>query len=261
MRATFDDPGRRRVEILGVAVSATDPTAVLERIAGWLDRREANYVCVNTVHSLLCAREDPRLREIYRRAGIVTPDGMPLVWISRWRGESAVRRVYGPDLLLACCETFRSRGIRHYFYGGAEGVAERLADRLQARFPGLKVAGTMSPPFRRLDADEREDIARRVEATKPDIIWVGLGCPKQDYWMADHVQRLAPAVQIGVGAAFDFHSGRKRQAPIWMRRSGLEWLFRLLSEPRRLAGRYLVGNTRFVALVLAEELRLRRVGA
>lgn len=249
-------PGR--VEILGVGVSAIDPGEALRQIEGWLESRERRYVCVNTVHSLLCAQDDPVLREVYREAAMVTPDGMPLVWLSRRRGESDVRRVYGPDLMLACCDVFRERGARHYFYGGAEGVPQLLAERLTERYPGLQVAGGYSPPFRTLTEAEDAAVVDRINEARPDFVWVGLGAPKQDHWMADHVGRLTAPVLVGVGAAFDFHAGLKRQAPAWMQERGLEWFFRLLSEPRRLAGRYLAGNSRFVALVLAEELRLRR---
>ncbi|MGI9037994.1 MAG: WecB/TagA/CpsF family glycosyltransferase [Gemmatimonadota bacterium] len=195
---------------------------------------------------------------MYRDAAMVTPDGMPLVWLSRRRGRPEVSRVYGPDLMLSCCDSFRDRGARHYFYGGAEGVPEQLASSLTERFPGLEVAGGFSPPYRDLTEAENREIVARINESRPDFVWVGLGCPKQDFWMAEHRDELEAPVLVGVGAAFDFHSGRKRQAPSWMQSRGLEWLFRLLSEPRRLAGRYVAGNSRFIALVLAEELRLRR---
>lgn len=251
------NPLPARVEILGVGVSAIDPNEALRHIGTWLDSRDKHYVCVNTVHSLLCAQDDPALLDVYRDAAMVTPDGMPLVWLSRHRGQPGVQRVYGPDLMLACCDVFRDRGARHFFYGGAEGVPELLAARLTERFPGLQVAGGYSPPFRPLNAAEEAVIVERINDVRPDFVWVGLGCPKQDHWMADHIGRLTAPVLVGVGAAFDFHAGRKRQAPSWMQKRGLEWLFRLASEPRRLAARYIAGNARFVALVLAEELRRR----
>lgn len=246
-----------RVDILGVEVSAIDMEEALTTIESWIDAGERHYVCVNTVNSLLAALDDPELAEVYRRAGLVTPDGMPLVWISRWRGHPRVGRVYGPDLMLACCDRFRERGVRHYFYGGAEGVPEALTERLQAGYPGLEVVGSQSPPFRPLTGDELLRDIRRINEASPDIVWVGLGAPKQDYWMAANIDRLEAPVLMGVGAAFDFHAGVKRQAPTWMRRNGLEWLFRFLTEPRRLAGRYIVGNSRFLALLAAEELRRR----
>lgn len=246
-----------RVDILGTGVSAITPDEALRQMAGWLDRREKHYVCVNTVHSLLCAHDDPRLREIYAAAGMVTPDGMPLVWLTRRRGHPQVERVYGPNLMLACCDHFRERGARHFFYGGGEGVPELLSERLAERFPGLRVAGRYSPPFRPLTGADDARVVDRINRSDADFVWVGLGCPKQDHWMAEHAERLNATVLVGVGAAFDFHAGRKRQAPKWMQRNGLEWLFRLLSEPRRLGGRYVVGNSRFILLLLAEELRRR----
>jgi N-acetylglucosaminyldiphosphoundecaprenol N-acetyl-beta-D-mannosaminyltransferase len=245
------------VQILGVPVSAIDMTDALATIAGWIANRDHQYVCVNTVNSVLAALDDPQLAEVYRNAGLVTPDGMPLVWISRARGHSRVSRVYGPDLMLACCDTFRKHGVRHFLYGGAEGVPERLSEKLSARFPGLTVAGAYSPPFRALTEDERVRDIERINESTPDIVWVGLGAPKQDYWMAANRHQIEAPVLIGVGAAFDFHAGVKRQAPVWMRRRGLEWLFRLATEPGRLAHRYIVGNSRFLGLLAAEEFRRR----
>jgi N-acetylglucosaminyldiphosphoundecaprenol N-acetyl-beta-D-mannosaminyltransferase len=248
-------PDRDSVEILGVPVSAIDMDDALSTIRAWISEREHQYVCVNTVNSVLAALDDPQLTEVYENAGLVTPDGMPLVWISRTRGHSRVRRVYGPDLMLACCDQLRAPGVRHYLYGGADGVPELLAERLVARFPGLKVVGAYSPPFRDLTEEERSRDIERINEASPDIVWVGLGAPKQDHWMSVNRSQIEAPVLIGVGAAFDFHAGVKRQAPVWMRRSGLEWLFRLMSEPGRLAGRYLVGNSRFLGLILAEEFR------
>jgi len=169
-----------------------------------------------------------------------------------------VSRVYGPDLMLALCEESKEKGYRHFFYGGAEGVADELAASLTERYPGLQVAGTYSPPFRPLTEDEDQQVVDLINRSGADIVWVGLGTPKQDFWVADHVGRLEAPVLLAVGAAFDFHSGRKRQAPRWMQRAGLEWLFRLLTEPRRLWYRYLVLNPLFIALVTLQLLGLRR---
>jgi N-acetylglucosaminyldiphosphoundecaprenol N-acetyl-beta-D-mannosaminyltransferase len=185
---------------------------------------------------------------------------MPLVWLSRLQGFHHVERVYGPDLMLALCERLAAKGYRHFFYGGAEGVPEQLASVLQKRFPGLQVAGTFSPPFRSLTADEDDRIVQMINAAAPDIVWVGLSTPKQERWMAGHRERLTAPVLIGVGAAFDFLTGRKPQAPRWMQRAGLEWLFRLLTEPRRLWRRYLINNPLFVALVVLQALGVRRYG-
>jgi N-acetylglucosaminyldiphosphoundecaprenol N-acetyl-beta-D-mannosaminyltransferase len=183
---------------------------------------------------------------------------MPLVWLSRWHGAREVSRVYGPDLMLAFCERSVGKGYRHYFYGGAEGVPERLADRLCRRFPGLVVAGTYSPPFRALSDAEDAALVERVNAARPDLVWVGLSTPKQERWMAAHRAKLEAPMLIGVGAAFDFHAGLKPQAPRWIQRSGFEWLFRTLSEPRRLGRRYAYIVPMFSLLVLSQEIGVRR---
>jgi N-acetylglucosaminyldiphosphoundecaprenol N-acetyl-beta-D-mannosaminyltransferase len=247
-----------RANILGVGVSALNMAMALEIIEGWIERREPHYVCVTGVHGVMESQRDGELRRIHNRAGLVTPDGMPLVWLSRLQGFHHVERVYGPDLMLALCERSAAKGYRHFFYGGAEGVPEQLASVLQKRFPGLQVAGTFSPPFRPLTPDEDDRIVQMINAAAPDIVWVGLSTPKQERWMAGHRERLTAPVLIGVGAAFDFLTGRKPQAPRWMQRAGLEWLFRLLTEPRRLWRRYLINNPRFVLLVLLQWSGLRR---
>ena len=246
-----------RANILGVGVSAINMTMALEVIEGWIARREPHYVCVTGVHGVMESQRDENLRRIHNQAGLVTPDGMPLVWLSRLKGFRHVDRVYGPDLMLALCERSVTRGCRHFLYGGAKGVPEQLAAVLQQRFPGLCVVGTYSPPFRPLTPEEDRKVVRMINEANPDIVWVGLSTPKQERWMAAHVGRLIAPVLIGVGAAFDFHTGRKPQAPRWMQRSGLEWLFRLLTEPRRLWRRYLVNNPLFVTLVLLQALGLR----
>lgn len=247
-----------RANILGVGISAINMEQALAAIDGWIAQRDPHYVCVCTVHGIMECQNDPALRRLFNASGLATPDGMPLVWISRVQGFRHVRRVYGPDLMLAVCERSVSRGYRHYLYGGKEGVAELLQARLQARFPGLQIVGTHSPPFRPLTSEEDLEDIERIRAARPDIVWVGMSTPKQDIWSADHVSRLGVPVVIGVGAAFDFLSGRKRQAPQWMRRSGFEWLFRLIQEPRRLWRRYLLYNPKFIARLLGQCLGLRR---
>ncbi len=246
-----------RVNILGVGVSAVNMAQALSLIASWIAAQRPNYVCVSNVHSIMSCQKDAELRTIHNRVGLVTPDGMPLVWLSRRAGYRHVERVYGPDLLLALCAYGLPHGYRHFFYGGGIGVAQRLAERLQARFPGLQVAGAFTPPFGTLSAAEDDRITRLLAHSGAHIIWVGLGMPKQERWMAAHTA-LLPQVLIGVGAAFDFHSGMKKQAPLWMQRYGLEWLFRLLSEPRRLWRRYLTTIPLFIALIAAQQLGLRR---
>ncbi len=230
----------------------------IEVIETWIARRDPHYVCVTPVHSVMECQKDEALRRIFNASGLTTPDGMPLVWLSRLRGFHHVDRVYGPDLMLALCTRSVKLGYRHFFYGGAEGVPEQLAAKLERRFPGLQVAGTCSPPFHPMSPEDDKQVILTMNRSKADIIWVGLGSPKQEGWMAAHVGRLSAPALIGVGAAFDFLTGRKKQAPRWMQRSGSEWLFRLLMEPRRLWRRYLSSNPLFVLLVLMQMLGLRQ---
>lgn len=241
-----------RVKVLGIGVSAINMERALDIIEGWISRLERRYVCVTSVHGVMESQTDPELARIHAQAGMVTPDGMPLVWLSRLRGERAVDRVYGPDLLLACCARAAQRGWRFFFYGGDEGVAERLAERLVEQFPGLRVVGTFTPPFRPLTDAEDADVVRRINASDADIVWVGLSTPKQERWMAEHRDRLRVPVLVGVGAAFDINSGRVRQAPRWMRENGLEWTYRLVQEPRRLWRRYILQGSQFVFFVALE---------
>jgi N-acetylglucosaminyldiphosphoundecaprenol N-acetyl-beta-D-mannosaminyltransferase len=249
--------GAGRVNVLGVGVSAVNMALAVERIEGWIARGERHYVCVTGVHGVMESQHDQTLRRIHNRAGLVTPDGMPMVWLSWLGGQRHVDRVYGPDLLDACCERSVARGYRHFFYGGGSGVAERLAERLLGRFPGLRIVGCYTPPFRQLTEEEDAAVVRQINEAEPDIVWVGLSTPKQERWMADHVGRVQASALIGVGAAFDFHAGLKKQAPRWMQRAGLEWFFRLATEPRRLWKRYLVNNPAFVWRVLLQATRVR----
>lgn len=245
-----------RVDVLGVGISAISMPDALEAIAAWIGRKERRYVCVTGVHGVMESQRDPELRAIHNSSGLTTPDGMPMVWAGR-RVGARIDRVYGPDLMLAVCELAARRGWRSYFYGAGPGVADQLAARLSERFPGLVVAGTFSPPFGPVSDEEDEAIVQRIAATAPDLIWVGLSTPKQERWMASHVDRFPHGVLLGVGAAFDIHAGVQRQAPRWMQRSGLEWLYRLSREPRRLARRYLVNNPRFAWAIAINPPRLR----
>ena len=243
-----------RYNVLGVGVSALTLASACEHVVAARGRKHLGYICVTTVHGVSEARANEDFRAILNRSYLTTPDGMPLVWL----GPKGVERVYGPDLLLAACDAGRAAGLRHYFYGGAPGVAEELRRRLTARFPGLEVVGTFTPPFRPLTAEEFGALQADVARAQPDVIWVGVGTPKQERFMAAHAGVLETGLLIGVGAAFDFHSGRVRQAPRWMQRSGLEWLSRLAMEPRRLGPRYLVTNPLFVLRLLAQKLGLKR---
>jgi N-acetylglucosaminyldiphosphoundecaprenol N-acetyl-beta-D-mannosaminyltransferase len=239
-----------RVDVLGVRVSAIDMAEAVAEVTRWIDEGERHYVCVTGVHGVMESRADPELAQIHNASGLTTPDGMPMVWAGHWAGARNMSRVYGPDLMLELCARAAVRGWSSFFYGGKEGVPELLAERLKARFPGLKVAGTYSPPYRPLTPDEDADLVRRIEAARPDLLWVGLSTPKQERWMADHIDKLHAAALLGVGAAFDMHAGLLPQAPAWLQQCGLEWAYRLMIEPRRLWRRYLANNPRFVASIV-----------
>lgn len=247
-------PESRR--ILGMRVDATSEDDAAERIAAWARAGESRAVCVANVHMVMEAYDDPSFCELVNAADIVTPDGMPLVWGLRAMLVSGATRVYGPDLTPAVCARAARDGIPVGFYGGAPETLERCVANLRARFPALRVAFASSPPFRPLSEEEDTAIVRAIEASGARILFVGLGCPRQERWIAAHRGRI-PAVMLGVGAAFDFLAGMKPQAPRWMMRLGLEWLFRLASEPRRLWRRYAVHNPRFVLLFARQLLRRR----
>lgn len=249
--------------ILGIPVSAIDLSRAANLVNEWSAVLEPRMVFVREVPSLMNAVDEPRLGALHDQADLVVPDGTPLVWVGRMRGlGSNIGRVAGADLVGAVCAKAEATGRRLFFYGGRPGVAEQMAQRLKARFPNIVVAGVLSPPMRDIGPDFVMDEGGRAEielirAASPDIIWVGLSSPKQEYWMAQAAPLLGCGVFVGVGAAFDFHAGVKRRAPRWMCENGLEWLHRLLSEPRRLWRRYLVHAPRFVLSVILEEKKQR----
>lgn len=247
-----------RFNVLGTAVAALSLDAARDLVLATRGRKRLGHVCCATAYNVNLARSDAALRTAYNQALATTPDGMPLVWLGRWHGHRDITRVYGPDLMLAVCAAGRAVGLTHYFYGGTPGTAALLRDKLTARFPGLAVAGLFTPPFRELTGDELDELRTDVAAKSPDIIWVGLSTPLQEKFMATHGPSLDGGLLVGVGAAFDFHSGRVRQAPRWMQRSGLEWLHRLATEPRRLWRRYLVHNPMFVLRTLAQLTGLKK---
>ncbi|HXX43029.1 MAG TPA: WecB/TagA/CpsF family glycosyltransferase [Chthoniobacterales bacterium] len=236
-----------KLDVLGVGVSVLDQDRARDFLFSAARSDTRGYVTVTGVHGVSEAQTDPSLREIFDRALLVTPDGMPMVWMGRIQGHKTIQRVYGPDLMLNLCGHSVAEGFSHFLYGGNEGVAEELKHNLMARFPGLKIVGTCTPPFRPLNDSEVRDLQQQVRQTKPDFFWVGLSTPKQEYFMAEYISLLPEAkIFLGVGAAFDLLIGRVRQAPRWMMRWGLEWLYRLIQEPRRLTRRYLVNNPVFV---------------
>jgi len=236
----------KRVDVLGVRVSAVNPAMALACIRGWIERGDRQYVCVTGVHGVTESLNDSELRRIHNESGLTTPDGVPIVWCGKRAGASWMRRVYGPDLMADVLRLAAEHGWTSYLYGSSPVTLALLEEKLPHRFPGLRIVGSCSPPFRDLTSEEERDIVRQINEAGPDLVWVGLSTPKQERWMHQFRAELQAPVLLGVGAAFDFHAGVKRQAPKWMQRSGLEWLFRMVSEPRRLARRYLKANTRFL---------------
>jgi N-acetylglucosaminyldiphosphoundecaprenol N-acetyl-beta-D-mannosaminyltransferase len=254
--APFQSPSR--VNVLGVVVSAINMDLALDYIVTALKGRQKGYVCVTGVHGVSEAQTDESFRKILNHSYLCTPDGMPLVWVGRLAGQPDMDRVYGPDLMLAVMKASEKSGWRHFFYGGANQTVEGLRQKLLQRFPKLLVTGVYEPPFRPLNEVERAELKRMVTAAAPDIFWVGLSTPKQEKFMAEFLPELNTTLMIGVGAAFDFHAGRIKQAPRWMQRSGLEWLFRLCCEPRRLWKRYLKNNPLFLLRIFGQSSGLRK---
>jgi N-acetylglucosaminyldiphosphoundecaprenol N-acetyl-beta-D-mannosaminyltransferase len=244
----------RRFDVLGIKVSEITINGACVMMKEWINQNTPNYVCVTGVHGVMESQQDSNLRDIHNTAGLVVPDGRPLSWIANLLGYREAERVYGPDLMLAMCKISAEKGYTNYLYGAAPGIAERLKARLIQCFPQLKIVGTYSPPYRGLTAEEEQRLIEEFDRLSPDILWVGLSTPKQEYWMKRYISKLNTRVMVGVGAAFDFISGAKRQAPKWMQKIGMEWLFRLIMEPRRLWKRYLLGNTLFLYLIIKELL-------
>lgn len=243
-----------RFKVLGVDISVTDLAGAVSCINDWIERGERRYVCVTPVHGVMECQRDEELRRIHNSSGLTVPDGMPLVWAGRLQGHSQMGRVFGPDLMLALCQSSVSTGYSHFLYGGDTGVAEELRRRLCRKFPGIKIVGTFTPPFRPLNPAEEEQLIAQVARVKPDIVWVGLGCPKQEHFMGAYLPKLDTTVMLGVGAAFDFHTGRAQDAPRWMKASGLQWLHRLMQDPKRLGKRYLINNPLFAYKFLRQTI-------
>lgn len=241
-----------RVNILGVGVSAINMEVAVRRTEQLLDRGGQGYVCVTGVHGIMEAQTDKSFRDILNNSFLTTPDGMPTVWLGRIHGFREMQRVYGPDYMLALCESSVARGYKHFLYGGKPGVAEELRQELTRRFPGLQIVGTYTPPFRPLNAGEESDLRSQLQASEADVLWCGLSTPKQERFMAAYSHRLPVKLMVGVGAAFDLLSGNLSEAPDWMKRAGLQWLYRLIKEPRRLWRRYLLNNPRFTWLTFLQ---------
>ena len=237
----------REVSVLGVPLALTDYDRTMEWMDAVIAHGETGYICVAATHTIMVCQEDPELREAVLNSSLTVPDGQPLVWAMNALGGNLSDRVYGPDLMARYCDRAAQNGTRMYLYGGRnQGALVQLALNLRRRFPGVKIVGGYSPPFRDLSEEEEDAIVDEINRTKADVIWVGVGAPKQEKWMAAMRPRLDAAVLVGVGAAFDFHAGLVPQAPLWMQSAGLEWLYRMAQEPRRLGPRYVRYNPRFV---------------
>jgi N-acetylglucosaminyldiphosphoundecaprenol N-acetyl-beta-D-mannosaminyltransferase len=237
----------RHANVLGIPIAAVNLTSALDLVNGWLSSPTGHrYICLACVHSVMESRTDPELRRALDRAWLNLPDGMPMTWVGRLQKHKNMDRVFGPDFMLELCRISVDRGYPHFLYGGRPGVATQLRHNLESRFPGIQIAGTYTPPFRDLTASEERDLVARIRQTKPHILWVGLGAPKQERFMARYVDRLGVPLLVGVGAAFDFHTGRIRDCSPWIKRCSLQWLHRLLQEPRRLWRRYLLHNPAFL---------------
>jgi N-acetylglucosaminyldiphosphoundecaprenol N-acetyl-beta-D-mannosaminyltransferase len=250
--------GHSRANVLGVGIHAVDMSSAVETIAKAVTNRTKGYVCATGVHGVMEAQRDSSLRKIFSKALLVVPDGMPTVWMGRLQGLRAMRRVFGPDLMLAAFGAIALRDCSHFLYGGPPGVAQQLEANLRQRFPNAQIVGTYTPPFRPLNEAESADLCEVLDHLRPDVVWVGLSTPKQERFMAEYLPRLNTTLMIGVGAAFDFHTGRLNDSPQWVKQSGLQWLHRLCQEPARLWRRYLLNNPLFLAQAALQLTGIRR---
>lgn len=239
-------PETRRANILGIGVSAINMEDALDLIESRLANGEKGYICVTGVHGIMEAQRDAAFRRILNASFLTTPDGMPTVWVGKLQGHPSMARVYGPDLMSELCKRSQRPRLTHFLYGGHPGVAERLGAVLSAKFPGIRIVGSFTPPFRKLNVQEEEELLRLTARLKPDIFWVGLSTPKQERFMAEFLSKLDVRLMVGVGAAFDILTGEIRDAPRWIKRAGLQWLHRLSQEPSRLWKRYLLNNPKFI---------------
>ncbi len=238
-----------KFSILGVQIAAIDMDDACSLVEDAILRRQKKYICVCPVSTIMECKRNERVLESVNSADLITPDGMPTVWIGRMQGYANIRRVYGPELMQNMCDISQKKGYKSYFYGSSPDVLNKLKENLNKKYPDLIISGMFSPPFRQLTKEEDDKIVKDINNNSPDIIWVGLGSPRQDLWMYEHRDRVNAPLMIGVGAAFDFLAGMKPQAPRWIRNNGFEWLFRLTTEPKRLWRRYLIDNSLFLYYV------------
>lgn len=248
--------GRVTINVLGAPIDALSWDEAIQRLSSWALKRESRYVCITNAHSVVTGRQSGEFGKVLREADMVTPDGAPVAWMMRRLGRPSQERINGPDLMLRYCEHAAQQGDSIFLFGGEPSTLQRLQEVLKERFPGLRIAGAISPPFRAATAEEDQQVVDAINQSGAGTVWVSLGCPKQENWMAAHRGRVRAAM-IGVGAAFDYHAGTLARAPLWMRQAGLEWLHRLASEPRRLWRRYLVTNTLFIVGAAGQLFRHR----
>lgn len=247
-----------RANVLGVGIHALNMDQAVGAIEEALTSHKKGYVCVTGVHGVMEAQTDASMRTIVNRSFLTVPDGKPTVWVGRLQGHSHMGHVPGPQLMLRVCARSAAKGYTHFLFGGAEGVAEQLARSLRRQFPGINIVGSYTPPYRRLSVSEEKELTDLLERLRPDITWVGLSTPKQEKFMAEYLPRLRTTIMIGVGAAFDIHTGRIQDAPDWMKTLGLAWVNRLAQEPRRLWRRYAIIVPTFLCAITAQFLRLKR---
>jgi len=247
-----------KLNVLGVSISAISIEKAVLQIEKWIESNKKTYVCVTGVHGVIESQKDSYLKKIHNNAGMCLPDGLPLVWIGKYYKQKDISQVRGADFMLAVLNSSAKKGYSHFFYGGKKGVPETLRDAMKKRFPGLKVFGTYSPPFRPLNEIEENKLIKDIDRIGPDIFWVGLSTPKQEQWMVEYLNRLNTKVMIGVGAAFDFHAGLVKEAPKVIQKVGLEWFFRMCSEPKRLLKRYGYIVPAFLILIFCQIAGLKR---
>ena len=247
-----------KINILGVNIDAVNINEIIKRIDGKIRYNNKGYITFTGVHGIMEAQRSASVKSAHQKAWMVVPDGMPLVYIGKLNGYKQIDRCFGPDVMTALLRYSTSKEYTHFLYGGNDGIAEKLKLNLVKRYPGLNIIGTYTPPFRELNSKERKELIETTKILKPDFFWVGLSTPKQELFMQEYLPLLNTKMMLGVGAAFDYHTGKLKQAPIFMKFLALEWLFRLFMEPKRLLKRYLFNNPLFLANLVFQVTRIRR---